>query len=263
MTDQRERVTTDPGIGPANPDNTATLRSIEAAVEVEPDGSSLYYEPTPLRAASDHRTLEIQTVKLSEQIDPRKLPTQLSLPRASVPPQYDSGWPQAEVVLTSSQPPSAPRRRWRVPVLLLGVLVALLLLVIARSSVRRAAEQSAAASPARDVVTLPAVAAAAVGLPGNNAAPRSAEPSAAAPSANAEPSESAEPSASAEPPTAEPSASAPPTTSAEPSTAAASPSHGVTPTFAVVPHHAALKASPQPSDPAASAPTVKPKRAIY
>ncbi len=141
MTDQRDRVTTDPGLGPIDPDNSATLRSIENAVEVEPDGASYYFEAKPLVPVSDHRTLEMQTVKLSDEIDPRKLPTELSLPRSPTPPRYDSGWPQAEVVLTSTQRP-APLRRWRVPAVLLTLLGGLLLLVLGRAIAQRASNPS-------------------------------------------------------------------------------------------------------------------------
>jgi len=144
VTDQRDRVTTDPGIGPVDLDNTTTLRSIAAAaaVEVEPDGSALYYEPKPLVAYSDHKTLEIATVKLSAGIDPRKLPTELSLPRVQGSAQYDSGWPQAAIALTSSQPPQPARRAWRMPVALLAVLCALLIFALARSAARRSARQA-------------------------------------------------------------------------------------------------------------------------
>ena len=144
MTDQRDRVTTDPGIGPVDLDNTTTLRSIAAAaaVEVEPDGSALYYEPKPLVAYSDHKTLEIATVKLSAGIDPRKLPTELSLPRVQASAQYDSGWPQAAIALTSSQPPQPARRAWRMPVALLALLSALLIFALARSAARRSARQA-------------------------------------------------------------------------------------------------------------------------
>jgi hypothetical protein len=235
VTDQRERVSTDPGIGPIDADNTATLHSIEAAVEVEPDGASLYYEPKLLIAVSDHRTLEMQTVKLSEEIDPRKLPTELSLPRSPFPPQYDSGWPQAEVVLTTSQRPAPPRRRWRAPVVLLSVLTALLLLVLARSLAQHAAEQHAAASaPHSEPAALP--------LPAPATKP--------APPIVMQPAPL--PSALASAPSAPASASA--------SGASHAPKHASS-----LPHHTVLTAAPKPSPSAAalSEPTAKPKRAIY
>ncbi|MES1175841.1 MAG: hypothetical protein ABUL62_16085 [Myxococcales bacterium] len=251
MTDQRERVSTDPGIGPVDADNTATLRSIEAAVEVEPDGASLYYEPLPLRAVSDHRTLEMETVKLSQEIDPRKLPTEISLPRSPIPPRYDSGWPQADLVLTSSQRPAPPRRRWRVPALLFGVLVALLMLVLARSAAQHAAEQSAASSLRVETVAPPALVSKSVALP----APPPKPVALPAPALSA-----ALPAASV--PVAAASAIA--TVIAVPVASASAASHVAAPVVAA-PYHATPKPSPAPtaSNTALSAPTAKPKRAIY
>ena len=241
MTDQRERVSTDPGIGPVDADNTATLRSIEAAVEIEPDGASLYYEPLPLRAVSDHRTLEMETIKLSNEIDPRKLQTEISLPRSPIPPRFDSGWPQADIVLTSSQHPAPPRRRWRVPALLFGVLVALLMLVLARSAVQRAAEQHAASALRVETVALPAPAPKPVPV-------ASAALSAALPAASAR----------------LPAASAAPSASAVPAASAAVVSHVAVP-VSPAPHRATSKSSatPSASNSALSAPTAKPNRAIY
>ncbi|MEO6602722.1 MAG: hypothetical protein ABIQ16_22755 [Polyangiaceae bacterium] len=246
MTDQRERVSTDPGIGPID-ESTATLRSIREDVEVEPDGASLYYEPKPLVAISDHRTLEMETVKLSQDIDPRKLATELSLPRSPPPPRYDSGWPQAEVVLTSSQRPAPPVRRWRVPALLFGVLVALLLLVLARSSAQRSAEQSAGSAPHAEAVAVPGAVAVVV------RPTASAVSSSALTAASADlPADSAAPSA--------------PSPSAAPPSSASTVSHSSAPEAVLaVAHRAALKASPQPSatSSALSEPAAKPKRAIY
>lgn len=176
MTDPRDRVITDPGIGPVNLE-ASTLRSIAAAEpvpsdpgepplrsapsalqrapsagsdgsaeEVEPDGASLYYEPKPLASVSNHKTLEIATVKLADDIDPRRLPTEISLPRTPRTPEYDSAWPQAEVVLTTSQRPLAPTR-WRLPALLLTVLASLLVLLFVRGMARRASERASAATP--------------------------------------------------------------------------------------------------------------------
>jgi hypothetical protein len=253
VTDQRERVSTDPGIGPVDADNTATLRSIEAAVEIEPDGASLYYEPLPLRAVSDHRTLEMETVKLAQEIDPRKLQTELSLPRSPVPPRYDSGWPQADLVLTSSQRPAPPRRRWRLPVLLLGVLVALLTLVLARSAAQRTTEQNAASALRTEVVALPAPAPQPVPV----APVASVPPVAASAAASAAPTSSA-----VSAPTS--SAVSAPTSSAVSAPSTSAVSRASAPVLAA-PHHAApkLSAAPSASNPAPSAPTAKPKRAIY
>jgi hypothetical protein len=280
VTDQRERVSTDPGIGPINADNTTTLRSIEAAVEVEPDGASLYYEPGPLVAVSDHRTLEMETVKLSQEIDPRRRPTELSLPRSPIPPRFDSGWPQADLVLTSSQRPAAsPPRRWRVPALLFGVLLALLMLVLARSAMHRAAAQNAAASIRIEPATVPPPA-----LKRGPVAVNAAQPvanvtptSSAQPVASAEPASSGQPAASVKPASsallvasAGPASSAllvasvAPTPNAGPAGSAAPVSH-VSSLAVAAAHPAPAKPSPAPSasDAALSAPTAKPKRAIY
>jgi hypothetical protein len=144
-------LTTDPGIGPVDlGDTSATLHALEAAEEVEPD--AVYLQPQALVAASLHKTLELQTVKLSDDIDPRKLATQLSMQRGPAVPPFDSGWPPADVVLTSSQRPSAPSRRWRVPALLLTLLGALLLLVLARAAWRPAGAGNATASAVRPAV---------------------------------------------------------------------------------------------------------------
>jgi len=154
VTDQRDRVTTDPGIGPVL-DNSAHAGAIAATEVVEPDGASLYYEPKPLIAPSDHKTLEIATVKLSDTIDPRKLPTQLSLQRSPPPPPFDSGWPQAALAVASSQPPPAPRPRGRTPLVVLALLSALLVLALGRVAARHVA--GASDGPRAAAVQPPAV----------------------------------------------------------------------------------------------------------
>ena len=77
MTD-RNRVTTDPGLGPIEREHASTLRSMTAADPIPDDeipGAPVYFEPKPLHAVSDHKTLELETVKLAKDIDPRKLPS--------------------------------------------------------------------------------------------------------------------------------------------------------------------------------------------
>ena len=173
MTDQRNRVTTDPGLGPVEIEHPSTLRSIAAADPVETDsaGAPVYYEPKLLNAVSDHKTLELETVKLARDIDPRKLPTELTLRRPVLhvvpasetswaapaspydaswpgpqqfesgwppPPQFDSSWPPPETVLTTSQPPQAPRRSL-LPLLFVALLGAGLLLVLGARAMRRSA----------------------------------------------------------------------------------------------------------------------------
>jgi len=198
VTDQRNRVTTDPGLGPIEVEHPSTLRSIAAAepiaaepielevveleaIELEPIetdalGASVYYKPKPLNAVSDHKTLELETVKLAEDIDPRKLPTELTLRRPVLhvvpsepswgappsaeydwsPPQYDSGWPPPETVLTTSQPPQAARRSL-VPLLSLTLLAVVLLFVLGAKILRRSAAPAVAAERAV-AMTLTAVA---------------------------------------------------------------------------------------------------------
>ena len=160
MSDQRNRVTTDPGLGPIEPEHPSTLRSMAAASPIpgaeESIGAPVYYEPKPLNAVSDHKTLELETVKLSENIDPRKLPTELKLRRpvlhvlpASDPnwpapvPQFDSGWPPPETVLTTSQPPQVPRRRSFIPLALLLLLGASVLLLLGARARRHSAASGA------------------------------------------------------------------------------------------------------------------------
>ena len=159
MTDPRDRLSTDPGIGPVDlGDKSATLRPLEIVEEevYESPDVSVYCEPKPLVAASEHRTLEIATVKLAQDIDPRRLPTEVRGLRTPSAPRVDSGWPQADLVLTSSQRPAAPPRRWRGPVALFALLGALLLLVVARGASQRKAAQVDALSAARRAQPTPA-----------------------------------------------------------------------------------------------------------
>jgi hypothetical protein len=173
VTDKREKISTDPGLGPLeHPERPerpgpSTLRSIEAAEDlssVSPN-APVYHEPAPLIAVSDHKTLEVETVKLAENIDPRKLATELRLgrvPSLLLVPESDSAWPP-ETALTSSQPPDGlPRRRWRAPLVLCALLGALLVLVLARAAARRSdtALGASVAKPAAAVGARPQVASA-------------------------------------------------------------------------------------------------------
>jgi hypothetical protein len=56
-----------------------TLRSLDPGKPE--DASEVYVEPLPLPKVSDHKTLEVDTVKLAAEIDPRKRPTELKLGR--------------------------------------------------------------------------------------------------------------------------------------------------------------------------------------
>lgn len=286
MTDQR-KVTTDPGLGPVQREHASTLRSMTAADPIPEDeipGVPVYYEPKPLHAVSDHKTLELETVKLAKDIDPRKLPTELKLRRpvlhvlpASDPnwpapapapqlevgatPLFDSNWPPPETVLTTSHPPLAPRRRSFVPLVLLVVLAACFVLVL---GARRMRHRAAAPAVAVQAVQ-PAPAAALVAA----AAPTNVEPVPSASSAP-EPSEAASASAVATtdavespdtadaPDTAESPAAATTAASAEPAASAA-------PARADA-HHPPFKATSSAiaNSPALNAPPpAKPKRAIY
>ena len=263
VTDQRNRLTTDPGLGPSGFEHRSTLRSIEAAEAVEPDadspGAPVYYEPTPLNAASEHKTLELETVKLSRDIDPRTLPTELKLRRpvlhvlpASDPnwpapiPQFDSGWPPPETVVTTSQPPTSARRRSFIPLVLLVLLGSTLLLVLGATARRRSlsvetAQRAQATSPA------------AAPSPKQLDAPPSAPPALASRSESTASALAASASATDAPrsaPESDSAASAAPVRSAD------------------APHHANFKpVSPSLSTANSRTPnapsTVKPKRAIY
>jgi hypothetical protein len=169
VTDKREKISTDPGLGPLAPPGPSTLRSIEAAEDlssVSPN-APVYYEPAPLIAVSDHKTLEVETVKLAENIDPRKLATEMRLGRvpASLVPPSDSGWPP-ETALSTSQPPDGPgRRRWRAPLLLCALLGALLVLVLVRAAAHRSASAVDASIATQSIAAHSTATQSAVGAP--------------------------------------------------------------------------------------------------
>jgi hypothetical protein len=276
VTDQRNRVTTDPGLGPAGLEHPTTLRSIAAADPVSEDEDTaalVYYEPKPLNAVSDHKTLELETVKLSKDIDPRKLPTELKLRRPVLhvmpasdpnwpapvappdagwtPPLFDSGWPPPETVLTTSQPPAASRRRSFVPLVLLALLGATLLLVLGATARRRSAASASAAQ--RAAAALPAA----------------ASPKKVGVSSNVPPLASSEPLLSSESPTAVGASPAPAASSPTAMTSAMAADPNPSAAHARVadaPHHANLKPISPPianSRTLSAPPTAKPKRAIY
>ena len=150
MTDPRARLTTDPGIGPLDPaDTSTTLCAIEPIAPeqeaAEPSWGVLdTAKPRLLLVPEDER--ELATVVISDEIDPRTLETQLSLPPPPRVPVSDSGWPQAEIVLMTSQrpPPMLPPGRWRTPALLFALTGVLLLVGLARLVSEHAAAQRAA-----------------------------------------------------------------------------------------------------------------------
>jgi hypothetical protein len=197
VTEKRERISTDPGLGPLDLPDPSTLRSIEAAEDVSSisPNAPVYYEPAPLIAVSDHKTLELETVKLAENIDPRRLATEMSLGRvsSSLFPPSDSGWPP-ETALTSSSPPDAPSRRRRAPLVLFVLLGVLLVLLVVQVTTRRSTSRvDAPVTTAAAVAAPPQPASAAVSaLPAPILTPAvtvadSPATTAAAPQASAEP----------------------------------------------------------------------------
>lgn len=150
MTDPRARLTTAPGIGPLElSDTSATLCPIELSPDVTEVSTGEPSNAKPkLLVVQDGQ--ELPTVVIADEADPRKQETWLSLPRPPVQPVSDSGWPQAEVVLmTSQRPPMLPARSWRVPALLFAFAGALLLLGFARLASHRVVLDSAAVRAAQ------------------------------------------------------------------------------------------------------------------
>jgi len=281
-------VTTDPGLGPVEREHASTLRSMTAADPIPDDeipGAPVYFEPKPLHAVSDHKTLELETVKLAKDIDPRKLPTELKLRRpvlhvlpasdpnwpapapppdaGAVSPLFDSNWPPPETVLTTSTPPLATRRRSFVPLVLLVVLAACVVLVF---GARRARHRSVAPTAAVQAMQpAPAAALVAAAAPSNVEASPSALPTSEP--AEAEPATAAAPEGSAESAEIEETAPSAGLATAAAASASVEPAPNAVPArFAEAPHRAPIKStSPaNASSPALSAPTTaKPKRAIY
>ncbi|HET7542545.1 MAG TPA: hypothetical protein VFK05_21895 [Polyangiaceae bacterium] len=273
-------MTTDPGLGPVQREHASTLRSMTAAEPIPDDeiaGAAVYCEPKPLHAVSEHKTLELETVKLAKDIDPRKLPTELKLRRpvlhvlpasdpnwpapapqldSSFPSHYDSGWPPPETVLTSSQPPLSARRRSFVPLVLLVLFGATVLLLVGARTRHRASVAAIASRPA----TLAAAAAPNVVQAPQSApvaTPNAVTPPASASASSADSSESQQESAAV---SQEESAAA--LASAQP----ADPAPSAAPArLSDAPHHALKPASPPNANgPALNAPTTaKQKRAIY
>jgi hypothetical protein len=52
------------------------------STDTMPEQAGVYVPPRPLASASDHRTIEIAPVRLAQDIDPRRAPTELRLPAA-------------------------------------------------------------------------------------------------------------------------------------------------------------------------------------
>jgi hypothetical protein len=56
-----------------------------------PEQAGIYVPPRPLASISDHRTIEVEPVRLAREIDPRRAPTELRL----TPPVRGRSWPWA------------------------------------------------------------------------------------------------------------------------------------------------------------------------
>ncbi len=243
MNNQRDRLGTDPGIGPELGDPEAPAAR-----------PAVYLEPTPVPAPAELRAPALPSVQLADEIDPRKQPTELRLrpviSSSLTPPpdelgeepvfelrgqRSDSGWPPPETVVTTSQRPLPlePKRRFRGPLALVAVLAALLLLVLGRALMSHepaVAEPRAAAAP---VAAPPVVAA---------TPPRSAALSVAKTAA------------------ASVAISAPPAPAPAPSPALAAVHHAPLPSKPAVEPAGSARAQSE-AEPAAS--ETKPKRAIY
>jgi hypothetical protein len=143
--------TLDPDSRP-NLEYPSTLRSIavddEGVVDARAAAVRVYFQPQPLAAPSDHKTIEIETIKLAEDIDPRKLRTERGMSRPPPPP--DLNRPQPNVVGVTNSLPVRLKRKRRTSLMLLMIAGVLLLLVLARGLAQRAhdAQMSAAALPA-------------------------------------------------------------------------------------------------------------------
>ncbi|HEY4159937.1 MAG TPA: hypothetical protein VGM29_17620 [Polyangiaceae bacterium] len=82
-----------------------TLRALDP--EKPADASEVYVEPLPLPKVSDHKTLEVDTVKLAAEIDPRKRPTELKLGRVRRTSDANpSSHPPPEGPVTRTEAPS-------------------------------------------------------------------------------------------------------------------------------------------------------------
>jgi hypothetical protein len=62
------------------------LKGPELSSDTLPDVVGLYVPPRPLPEASSHRTLDLRSVRLSDEADPRRALTQLRLESPPVPP---------------------------------------------------------------------------------------------------------------------------------------------------------------------------------
>lgn len=253
MINQRDRLGTEPGIGP-----------VDDVAPSSPESSALspvvYQEPTPVPAASEHAQSDLPSVQLAREIDidPRRLPTELKLrpvissltPPPSDPigeepvfelrpgQRSDSGWPPPETVVTTSQRPgplSAPRSA-RAQFALAVSLGALLLLVLARAAMHRfqAATATSTHVVAAPLVSAPVLAPARSTVRVLRPTPRPVAPALAAPLT---------------------------VTTAPPRIATPQATH-----VAIAPHLAPARAAPValPSSAVEAAPSAaKPKRAIY
>jgi len=107
-----------------------------------PDHAQAYFPPKTVPPPTDHRTIEIATVRLAPEIDPRCVATQRSLPRMR-PPANGGRLPSGRPSVRPVTLPSGGHRRPRVATIsrpvwaLLGVAVALAVAVLVRLAVQR------------------------------------------------------------------------------------------------------------------------------
>lgn len=165
-----------------------TLRSLDTGLDpapTDPGVSEVYVEPQLLPKVSEHKTLEVDTVKLHDEIDPRKRPTELKLGRVRRRPVPESNPPSTppEGIVAPAVVTDAPRpARW------IAAGVALLLICVAaflfartlRSRIApgaRGVPASAVAAP-----TVPAAKAAPPATARVTSAPSAAKPASALPS---------------------------------------------------------------------------------
>jgi hypothetical protein len=138
---KKREVTLRSSFGPKKAPGTDTVPDLDlparlgVSTDTVPEQAGIYVPPRPLASASDHRTIEIAPVRLAQDIDPRRAPTEL---RLSTPVR---------------------RSRTRPGLLVLGALLALALAVLlaVRLLVPRAHSlvEAPASSPAPEVVAAP------------------------------------------------------------------------------------------------------------
>lgn len=88
---KQKEVTLRSGPDPRQPQGTDTVPDLGlparlgVSTDTVPEQAGVYVPPRPLASAADHRTIEIAPVRLAQDIDPRRAPTELRL--AAPPPR--------------------------------------------------------------------------------------------------------------------------------------------------------------------------------